>query len=113
MLKKILAALAAIGGFLSAIFYVLMKQAKTERKLEEAEARAEQAERIADTEKATREAESAVAVKKTELEAEDGKLNQRVHSGDTLDSFNAGLDLLRKQSERGDKRNTRAGGNGA
>lgn len=113
MLKKILAALAAIGGFLSAIFYVLMKQAKTERKLEEAEARAEQAERIADTQKAAREAESAVAVKKTELEAEDEKLNQRVHSGDTLDSFNAGLDLLRKQSERGDKRNTRAGGNGA
>ena len=113
MFKKILAALAAIGGFLSAIFYVLMKQAQTERKIEEAEARADQAERIADTEKAAREAESAVTVKKTELEKEDEKLSQRVHSGDTLDSFNAGLDLLRKQSERGDKRNTRAGGNGA
>lgn len=112
MLKKILAVLAAIGGFLSAIFYVLMKQAKTERKLEEAEARAEQAERIADTEKAAREAESAVAVKKTELEKEDEKLNQRVHTGNNLNSFNAGIDLLRKQAERGDKRNSSAGNSG-
>lgn len=112
MLKKILAALAAIGGFLSAIFYVLMKQAKAERKLEEAEARAEQAERIADTEKAAREAESAVAVKKTELEKEDEKLSQRVHTGNNLNSFNAGIDLLRKQAERGDKRNSSAGNSG-
>lgn len=113
MLKKILAALAAIGGFLSAIFYVLMKQAKTERKLEEAEARAEQAERIANTEKAAREAEAAVAKKKTELEKEDAELNQRVHTGDNINSFNAGLDLLRKQAERGNKRNTSAGNTGA
>ena len=113
MLKKILAALAAIGAFFSAIFYVLMKQAKTERKLEEAEAAAKDAERRANVQEAARKAENAVAKKKAELEAEDEKLNERVHSGNTLDSFNAGLDLLRKQSERGDKRNTRAGGNGA
>ena len=113
MLKKILAALAAIGAFFSAIFYVLMKQAKTERKLEEAEARAENAERQAATQEAARKAENAVSKKKAELEAEDEKLIQRVHSGDTLDSFNAGLDLLRKQSERGNKRNSGAGGNGA
>ena len=109
MLKKILAALAAIGAFFSAIFYVLMKQAKIERKLEEEKAEAEQARRIADAEEAARKAENAVAKKKAETEAEDEKLNQRVHSGDGLDSFNAGIDMLRKQAERGNKRNTRAG----
>lgn len=108
MLKKILAALAAIGAFFSAIFYVLMKQAKIERKLEEEKAKAETARRIADTEEAARKAENAVARKKAETEAEDEKLDQRVHSGATLDSFNAGIDMLRKQAERGDKRNTRA-----
>ena len=112
MIKKILAVLAAIGGFFSAIFYVLMKQAKAERKLEEAEARAEQAERIADTQTAAREVEAAVAKRKTELEKEDAELNQRVHTGNNLNSFNAGIDLLRKQAERGDKRNSSAGNSG-
>ena len=113
MLKKILAALAALGAGASAIFYVLMRQAKDERERQEAELAAENAERRADAIEAARQAENAVSKKKAELEAEDEKLIQRVHSGDTLDSFNAGLDLLRKQSERGSKRNTRAGGNGA
>ena len=113
MIKKILAALAAIGAFFSALFYVLMKQAKDEQKIQEAELKAESAERRADAQEAARQAENAVHKKIAEQEAEDEKLNQRVHSGDTLDSFNAGLDLLRKQSERGSKRNTRAGGNGA
>ena len=35
MIKKILAILAAIGGVLSSIFFVLFKQAKEERKAEE------------------------------------------------------------------------------
>lgn len=113
MLKKILAALAAIGAFFSALFYVLMRQVKEEKKALQAEAAEEQARRIADAQEAARKAENAVSKKKAELEAEDEKLIQRVHSGDTLDSFNAGIDLLRKQSERGNKRNTRAGGNGA
>lgn len=113
MLKKILAALAALGAGASAIFYVLMRQAKDERERQEAELAAENAERRADAIDAARKAENAVSKKKAELEAEDEKLTQRVHSGDTLDGFNAGLDLLRKQSERGSKRNTRAGGNGA
>lgn len=112
MLKKILAALAAIGAFFSALFYVLMKQAKTEQKLEEAQARAEQAQRIADAQTAARVAENAVAKKKAELEAEDEELDKRVHSDDTLDSFNAGLDMLRRQTQRGNKRNTSAGSNG-
>lgn len=113
MIKKILAALAAIGAFFSALFYVLMKQAKDEQKIQEAELKAESAERRADAQDAARQAENTVHKKIAEQEAEDEKLNQRVHSGDTLDSFNAGLDLLRKQSERGSKRNTRAGGNGS
>ena len=78
-------------------------------KVEEAEKRAADAERIAEAQTAAREAESAVAKKKTELEAEDEELVERAHSGDSIDSFNAGLDLLRQQSERGNKRNSRAG----
>ena len=109
MLKKILATLAALGAALSAVFYVLLRQSKEERKVEEAEKRAADAERIAEAQTAAREAESAVAKKKTELEAEDEELVERAHSGDSIDSFNAGLDLLRQQSERGNKRNSRAG----
>ena len=113
MLKKILAALAAIGAFFSALFYVLMKQAKDEQKIKEAEVKAEKAQSRADVQEAARNAENVVSKKKAELEAEDEELNQRVHSGDGLDSFNAGLDMLRRQAERGNKRNTSAGGNGA
>ena len=113
MLKKILAALAALGAGCSAIFYVLMKLAKEERKIQEAEAAAEKAESRADALDAARKAEQAVAKKLAETEAEDEELNQRVHSGNSLDSFNAGIDMLRRQAERGNKRNTRAGGNGA
>ena len=113
MLKKILAVLAAIGGFFSAIFYVLMKEARTERKLEEAEAEARDANRRAEAQEVARKAEEAAAKKYAETAAEDEKLNQRVHTGDGLDSFNAGLDMLRRQAERGNQRNTRAGGNGA
>lgn len=112
MLKKILAALAAIGAFFSALFYVLMKQAKDKQKIKEAEVKAEKAQSRADVQEAARNAENAVSKKKAELETEDEKLNQRVHSGDGLDSFNAGIDMLRKQAERGNKRNTRASGNG-
>ncbi len=113
MLKKILAALAAIGAFFSALFYVLLRQAKDEQKIKDAEVKADAAERRADAMEAARKAENAVSKKKAETEAEDEKLNQRVHSGDTLDSFNAGIDLLRKQAERGNKRNTSAGNSGA
>lgn len=113
MLKKILAALAAIGAFFSALFYVLLRQAKDEQKIKDAEVKADAAERRADAMEAARKAENAVSKKKAETEAEDEKLNQRVHSGDTLDSFNAGIDMLRKQAERGNKRNTSAGNSGA
>lgn len=113
MLKKILAALAAIGAFFSALFYVLMKQAKDEQKIKDAEVKADAAERRADAMEAARKAENAVSKKKAETEAEDEELSQRVHSGDGLDSFNAGLDMLRRQAERGNKRNSGAGNSGA
>jgi membrane protein involved in colicin uptake len=113
MLKKILAALAAIGAFFSALFYVLMKQAKDEQKIKEAEVKAEKAQSRADVQEAARNAENAVSKKKAEQEAEDEELSQRVHSGDGLDSFNAGLDMLRRQAERGNKRNTSTGNSGA
>ena len=110
MLKKILAALAALGAGLSTVLFMLLKLDKEKRKVQEAEEKAAAAERRADVQESARHAEAAVAKKRKELEAEDAKLNERVLSGDTLDGFSAGLDLLRKQSERGDKRNTRAGG---
>ena len=111
MLKKILAVLATLGAGLSAIFFVLFKQSKEEQKALKAEVAAEQARRIADAQEAARKAETTIAKKKAEMEAEDEELDQRVHSGNTLDSFNAGIDMLRKQAERGNKRNTGAGGN--
>ena len=113
VLTKIAAFFGAIGMGLSVIFYVLMRLAKEERKALEAENDVQEFQRIADAERAAREAEKAVAKKKAELEAEDEELNQRVHSGDSLDSFNAGIDMLRKQSERGNKRNSGAGNCGA
>lgn len=101
MIKKILAALAAIGAFFSAVFYVLFKQAKDEQKIQQAEAKAEQAQASAE-----------VAKKNVELKKEDQELAQKSHSGNHLDNFNAGIDRLRKSSQRGKERNTGTGNNG-
>ena len=95
MIKKLLAILAGIGAFFSAVFYVLFKQAKDEQKLDALEARAEEAEKAA-----------AVAQKNAELKKEDKELAQKSHSGNQLDNFNAGLDRLRKSSQRGKDRNS-------
>lgn len=95
MIKKLLAILAGIGAIFSAIFYVLFKQAKDERKQDALEARAEEAEEAA-----------AVAQKNAELKKEDEALAQKSHSGNQLDNFNAGLDRLRKSSQRGKDRNS-------
>lgn len=113
MIKKILAVLAAVASFFSAIFYVLMKQAKTEKKLAEAEQRAQDAERREEQTEVVREAEKAVAETVVKLEKEDEELVKRAGAGNDLSSFNAGIDLLRKQSERGNKRNSSAGSSGA
>lgn len=99
MIKKLLAILAGIGAFFSAVFYVLFKQAKDEQKRDALEARAEKAEEAA-----------AIAQKNAELKKEDEELANKSHSGNKLDNFNAGLDRLRKSSQRGKERNT--GNNG-
>lgn len=113
MVKKILAALAALGAGLSAFLFVLLRKSEDKRKVEEAEDRAANAERIADAEKAAREAENKVAKKAAEIKREDEKLDQQLHSGDNINSFNAGISMLRKQAERGSKRNSSTGSNGA
>ena len=95
-MKKILAVLAAIGAFFSAVFYVLFKQAKDER--------AEQEDRALKAE-----FDAAIAQKNAELKKEDEELAQKNHSGNQLDNFNAGLDRLRKSSQRGQERNSGAG----
>ena len=98
MIKKILAGLVALGGFLSTIFIFLFRQSKTEQK--------------AQAINAVREAEKAVAKRVKEREAENEELVERMHSGNNLDNFNAGLDLLRKQSESGRKRNAGSSNSG-
>ena len=87
MLKKILAVLAGIGAALSAIFFVLFKQAKEERK--EAEEKADDLEENLDALKAGEKAEK-------ELKKENEELKQKAHSGSNLDAFNACNDLLSK-----------------
>lgn len=93
MIKKLLAILAGIGAFFSAIFYVLFKQAQVEK--------AEQKDRAIKAE-----FDAAIAQKNAELEKEDEALAQQSHSGAQLDNFNAGIDRLRKSSERGKERNS-------
>lgn len=106
MLAKILAGLAALSSFASAILIVLLKKAKAENEKAEIEAQRVKAE--ADQIEAMRKAENAVHKSIAEQEAENEELVKRANAANNLDSFNAGLDLLRKQSENGDKRNTRA-----
>jgi len=78
MLKKILAVIATVGSFLSALFYVLMKQAKDEKK-------------ILDTEiKKEKEAEQ----KANEVRKENEKKLDKVKSGNNLDSFNECISIL-------------------
>ena len=97
MIKKLLAVLAAIGGFFSAVFYVLFKQAKAEQK-------------HAEKEKEAAEKKVAQAIKKQEAENE--QLIEKAHSGNNLNAFNSGIELLRQQAEKGRKRNNSAGSSG-
>ena len=106
IVTKILGFFSVIGAFFSAIFFVLMKQAKTEKEAERLASEAETFEAMFKTEKA-------VSNKLAQTEAEDEELNKRVHSGNNLDNFNASLDMLRKQTERGNKRNSGSDNSGA
>jgi hypothetical protein len=87
MLKKILAILAAVGAFFSAIFYVLFQQKKDENK-----ALNEKFENMANNLDAITEADKAA----NEVKKENEELKQKINSGNTLDSFNACNDLLSK-----------------
>lgn len=87
MLKKILAILAGIGAALSAIFYVLFKEAKDQKKAinEKYDNAAKNLDALAEGEKAEK-----------ELKKENEELKEKAHNGNTLDSFNACNELLQK-----------------
>ena len=104
MLKKILAALAAIGGFFSAIFYVLMRQAKEEKKI--AEDKLEQEHEKLVTEQKVHETEKAIASSVAKQEAENEELKQESKKGNGINSFNAGINRLQNASKKGQERNT-------
>jgi len=87
MLKKILAVLAAIGAALSAVFYVLFREAKDQKKVIN-----EKYDNMSENTDALKRAEEAeVKVKK-----ENEKLKQKINSGNKLNSFDACNDLLSK-----------------
>lgn len=87
IIDKILVALAAIGTGLSAIFYVLMKQAKEERKSQEKENEGLKAnlEAMAAADEAVRE----------ERKANEERI-ETVNSSNKLDAFDACNELLQK-----------------
>ena len=87
MLKKIHAVLAAIGAAFSAIFYVLFQQKKDENK-----AINEKYDNMSNNLNALEAAENA----EKELKEVHEKLKEKVHSGNTLDSFDACNELLSK-----------------
>lgn len=107
MIKKILAVLAAIGGFFSAMFFVLMKQAKAEKNLAENEC--QQVQEKLEQEKKLHETENAVASSIKKQEAESEKLVQESKKGNNLNAFNAGIERLRKSAEKGEARNNCTG----
>lgn len=87
MLKKILAVLAGVGAFFSAIFFVLFKQAKEEKKAinEKYDNMSNNLDALAEADKAEK-----------ELKKENEELVQKAHSGNSLDAFNACNELLQK-----------------
>lgn len=87
MIKKILKILAGIGSVLSAIFFVLFKQAKEERKVIE-----EKYNDMSDNLNALDKAEKAAS----EVRKENEKKLEDIKSGNNLNSFNACNDLLSK-----------------
>ena len=87
MLKKILSILAALGAFFSAIFYVLFRQAKEERKAEE--------EKNKDLIKNMDALQYSEYIK-NEGEKQNEELIEKAHGNNTLDAFNACNDLLSK-----------------
>jgi len=87
MIKKILAILAAIGTFFSAIFYVLFKQANEEKKAER-----EKSKNLNTNLEAVKAGDKA----EKELKKENEELIEQAHSGNNIDTFNACNSLLSK-----------------
>ena len=87
MLKKILAVIAAIGSALSAIFFVLFKQAKEEKK-----AINEKYDNMKENLDALTEADKAA----NKVKKENEELKKKINSSNTLDSFDACNELLSK-----------------
>ena len=87
MLKKILAVLAGLGAAFSAIFFVLFKEAREQRKIEE-----EKNENLNTNLDALKEADRA----ENEVKKENEELVQKAHSGNNLDAFDACNELLQK-----------------
>ena len=87
MLKKILAVLAAIGAALSAVFYVLFREAKDQKKAID-----EKYENMSDNTKALKAGEIA----ENKVKKENEELKKKINSSNTLDSFDACNDLLSK-----------------
>lgn len=114
MIKKLLTILSALGAFFSAVFYVLYKQAKDEKKITQLEAEKKQAEEKAAAVEAVNRVNEKIAESMAEGERQSEEKRRKLNESNNLDSFNAGLELLREQSEKGKKRNncTDAGNNG-
>ena len=87
MLKKILAVLASIGAALSAVFFVLFRQAKEEKKNIN-----EKYDNMSRNLDALKEADKAAE----KVRKENEELEKKVNSSNTLDSFNACNELLQK-----------------
>ena len=87
MLKKILAVLAAIGAALSAVFYVLFREAKDQKKAID-----EKYENMSDNTKALKAGEIA----ENKVKKENEELKKKINSSNTLDSFDACNELLSK-----------------
>ena len=87
MLNKILAGLSMLGAGLAAIFFVLFKQSKEERKTEE-----ERNKNLNENLAAIMAGENA----EKELKKQNEELEKKVNSSNTLDSFNACNELLQK-----------------
>jgi len=87
MLKKILAVLASIGAALSAIFFVLFRQAKEEKKNIN-----EKYDNMSKNLDALKEADKAAE----KVRKDNEELEKKVNSSNTLDSFNACNELLQK-----------------
>ena len=87
MIKKILAILAAIGGVLSAVFYVLFRQSTEQKK-----AAVEENKDLKDNLDAIKAADEAV----TEVRKQNEELVEKAHGNNNLDAFNAINELLSK-----------------